>query len=212
VRRRLFNFAASVSLVLCVGTMGLWAASARNGKKIHWARRDGRYVLIGCIQNHACISITKPWPCNERLAFDDSEPFAMVTALPKWQHLYMNGYSGSGFVVVGVDGKVPDLPQGGRASFSWAFGPKMPPGSSFTRPITGWLALIPIWMLVGLSSLLPVAWFSDSALATYRRRQRTRRGLCPSCGYDLTGNTSGVCPECGTAIPKAPAEKSPRLA
>jgi hypothetical protein len=24
---------------------------------------------------------------------------------------------------------------------------------------------------------------------------------CLSCGYDLTGNTSGVCPECGTAIP-----------
>lgn len=23
-------------------------------------------------------------------------------------------------------------------------------------------------------------------------------GLCVSCGYDLTGNTSGVCPECGT--------------
>jgi hypothetical protein len=22
-------------------------------------------------------------------------------------------------------------------------------------------------------------------------------GLCPACGYDLTGNVSGVCPECG---------------
>ncbi len=25
------------------------------------------------------------------------------------------------------------------------------------------------------------------------------RGFCP-CGYDLTGNVSGVCPECGTKI------------
>ncbi|HEY8748409.1 MAG TPA: hypothetical protein VIM11_10565 [Tepidisphaeraceae bacterium] len=24
-------------------------------------------------------------------------------------------------------------------------------------------------------------------------------GLCPECGYNLTGNTSGICPECGTA-------------
>jgi hypothetical protein len=24
---------------------------------------------------------------------------------------------------------------------------------------------------------------------------------CPSCGYNLTGNVSGVCPECGTPIP-----------
>ena len=38
------------------------------------------------------------------------------------------------------------------------------------------------------------------AVMTWRtRRKRVTRGLCPSCGYDLTGNTSGVCPECGSA-------------
>jgi hypothetical protein len=33
-----------------------------------------------------------------------------------------------------------------------------------------------------------------------RRRLELRRaaGLCMKCGYDLTGNTTGVCPECGT--------------
>jgi hypothetical protein len=25
-------------------------------------------------------------------------------------------------------------------------------------------------------------------------------GYCRECGYDLTGNVSGVCPECGTPI------------
>ena len=25
-------------------------------------------------------------------------------------------------------------------------------------------------------------------------------GCCRSCGYDLTGNTSGVCPECGREV------------
>jgi hypothetical protein len=30
-----------------------------------------------------------------------------------------------------------------------------------------------------------------------RRRWRRRRGRCEQCGYDLTGNKSGVCPECG---------------
>ncbi len=29
-------------------------------------------------------------------------------------------------------------------------------------------------------------------------RRRTPPGQCPRCGYDLTGNVSGVCPECGT--------------
>jgi hypothetical protein len=30
--------------------------------------------------------------------------------------------------------------------------------------------------------------------------RRPRPGLCPTCRYNLTGNTSGVCPECGTKI------------
>lgn len=29
-------------------------------------------------------------------------------------------------------------------------------------------------------------------------------GLCYKCGYDLTGNVSGVCPECGRAITSDP--------
>jgi hypothetical protein len=30
------------------------------------------------------------------------------------------------------------------------------------------------------------------------------KGLCPGCGYDLRGNTSGVCPECGRPLPRTP--------
>lgn len=28
--------------------------------------------------------------------------------------------------------------------------------------------------------------------------------LCTKCGYNLTGNLSGLCPECGTALPLTP--------
>ena len=31
-------------------------------------------------------------------------------------------------------------------------------------------------------------------------RPRPKRGLCQTCGYDLTGNVSGVCPECGVEV------------
>ena len=34
-----------------------------------------------------------------------------------------------------------------------------------------------------------------------RHRLRRKRGLCLKCGYDLTGNESGVCSECGTVTP-----------
>jgi hypothetical protein len=30
--------------------------------------------------------------------------------------------------------------------------------------------------------------------------ERTTAGLCGACGYNLTGNASGVCPECGRAV------------
>jgi hypothetical protein len=46
--------------------------------------------------------------------------------------------------------------------------------------------------------LPPYLWFISR-----KKRLRDRRlsqGLCPQCGYNLTGNASGVCPECGTPI------------
>jgi hypothetical protein len=36
--------------------------------------------------------------------------------------------------------------------------------------------------------------------AVRRRSPRYKPGRCRSCGYDLTGNVSGVCPECGGAV------------
>ncbi len=41
--------------------------------------------------------------------------------------------------------------------------------------------------------MLPAA-----ALAAMFRR-RPKAGCCRACGYNLTGNTSGICPECGSA-------------
>ena len=32
--------------------------------------------------------------------------------------------------------------------------------------------------------------------------KRLYGGLCVGCGYDLTGNASGVCPECGSNEPR----------
>jgi rubrerythrin len=37
-----------------------------------------------------------------------------------------------------------------------------------------------------------------------RERERREKGLCPACGYDLTGNASGMCPECGRGASKRP--------
>lgn len=44
--------------------------------------------------------------------------------------------------------------------------------------------------------VLPVA----AAAALLRLSQVKPPGFCQKCGYDLTGNVSGVCPECGTGV------------
>ncbi len=60
------------------------------------------------------------------------------------------------------------------------------------RPIglaSGVDLLIPFWMLC-----LPV---SVATFVLFYLDRRPPKGHCRNCGYDLTGNESGVCPECG---------------
>lgn len=57
-----------------------------------------------------------------------------------------------------------------------------------------WSVMIPLWIPAAGAALVLVAGFSFGRRA--RARARVRRGLCPACGYDLTG-IHGVCPECG---------------
>ncbi|UCE61593.1 MAG: hypothetical protein JSU63_07550 [Phycisphaerales bacterium] len=57
----------------------------------------------------------------------------------------------------------------------------------------------PVWLTSLLLVTYPLIAYIRGPLRRWRRR---RRGMCLSCGYDLTGNESGVCPECGTEIEK----------
>ena len=58
----------------------------------------------------------------------------------------------------------------------------------------GWnMIVIPLWLPLACVTLLTVVLFT-------RNRAQRIDGLCRKCGYDLTGNESGVCPECGTPV------------
>ena len=66
---------------------------------------------------------------------------------------------------------------------------------AFRRPIrTEWL-FFPLWLpCTGIVFFL-AAYMLPPLI---RRWSRKRKGLCRECGYDLTGNLSGVCSECAT--------------
>ncbi len=57
------------------------------------------------------------------------------------------------------------------------------------------------WIYLGTTTVVlatyPIIAFIRGPL---RRLRRQRRGFCPTCRYDLTGNESGTCPECGERV------------
>ena len=74
-----------------------------------------------------------------------------------------------------------------------------------SRIYYAWI-VIPLWLLLLLAAS-PIVWPLLTAIPTAWLWHRDRRLfscspdhlLCSRCGYDLTGNTSGVCSECGLA-------------
>ena len=58
----------------------------------------------------------------------------------------------------------------------------------------GWnMLIVPLWLPLACMTVLTFVLFIHN-------RARRIEGLCRKCGYDLTGNESGVCPECGTPV------------
>ncbi|MCH8253028.1 MAG: hypothetical protein IID36_11300 [Planctomycetes bacterium] len=70
-----------------------------------------------------------------------------------------------------------------------------------SQDLGGWRLLeflfavrLPLWMPTVAFLIYPVVAFLRGPV---RRHKRRKSGRCPRCGYDLTGNATGVCPECG---------------
>jgi hypothetical protein len=53
------------------------------------------------------------------------------------------------------------------------------------------------WAAVTVTSAVPPVLSASLGLKRHWTSRRRRAGQCRCCGYNLTGNVSGVCPECG---------------
>ena len=53
----------------------------------------------------------------------------------------------------------------------------------------------PHWFFALIFAILPTIW-----LFKWNERRKLGPNACPSCAYDLTGNTTGHCPECGAQL------------
>ncbi len=158
----------------------------------------------------------------------DGSPSAPLP-LPKWCYLYyqneqrclyfasLNGWLRTGELQFNKPFKAPDSHD--REVWPW-FGSARFPDAEFHREYPGlfsphlfgvFLSLdypfasgrmravaVPHGLVIGLLLAYPAVAFVRGPVRRWRRR---RRGLCVACGYNLTGNVSGVCPECGRGIP-----------
>jgi hypothetical protein len=88
--------------------------------------------------------------------------------------------------------KLPGLTlTAGRATWI-AWRPRWEQSSSTGSSVTlaYWWMMLPLWMPFLIVAVpTGVLWWRD--------RRRIPPGHCENCGYNLTGNVSGVCPECG---------------
>jgi hypothetical protein len=60
--------------------------------------------------------------------------------------------------------------------------------------------LCPAWSIRVLAILCLAIPSTSLVRGPLRRWHRRRKSLCVCCGYDLTGNVTGVCSECGGAV------------
>ena len=61
-----------------------------------------------------------------------------------------------------------------------------------------WELWLSYWLIILASLLLPATY-----ILTAFHTGKHPYPSCPSCGYNITGNTSGTCPECGSPVPQA---------
>ncbi len=180
MRRRLFNLAAVVSLVLFMTTAALWVRSYFVMDTWSWRRPSNEAASLSLMSGRGGVA---GWHRRDSVLLNGSGPHMT------WTRGAARGY------LEGFDGKFRSV---GRKWRFLGFGVLSDAqASSFFFVTTGTAVFVPYWAIVAATALFPMLWLRahtrDSRIAAHRARQR-----CTSCGYDLRA-TPGRCPECGAA-------------
>ncbi len=190
MRRWLFNIFAVVSMALCAAVAGLWVRS--------YFCYDGLYLA----------KVTGPEERPERRFFHFRSSLGSMSFCSEYQncvrefmHPYDRKLIGAGWIrAVQVESPPTSINVGG----GWlGFQSKFQSDVHKAQTRYERVVILPHWFCAIVLTAPGVLW-----LRSWRRRRLLRlRGHCRSCGYNLTGNVSGICPECGTAIPRITATK-----
>jgi hypothetical protein len=189
VRRWAFNFAAAVSLLLCVGTVVLWERSYFVSEHVARAKMSGSAVVVRSSQGliycdrRSHWDYAGGWTWGRRPIRGPGDALGWVYQTPSWGRRVL------GFGIFG------------GTSYTWP-GHLYPNTTPPPRTDPRWwkdrytAVSVPFWALAMLFSLAPLR----RAFLLYRQRvERANAGRCRNCGYDLRA-TPDRCPECGTEV------------
>jgi hypothetical protein len=201
--RRLLHVLTVVSLLLCVASVALWVQSDRAPvmyERTQCWPAEARSEVFQCYSGAGGFELVWSW----QVSIDPPQSMREALDQPvesRW--MPRQQFSGP---------PLPGTPWWMRLGFDWRdFRDEIRTQSNDRIPFVirdhMLMAGAPYWAVMLVAAALPL-WAAGRWGRRRRRARRLRRGLCPSCGYDLTGNVSGACPECGWA-PLAGATVSP---
>lgn len=171
MHRGLFTLCSAVSLLLCVAVCVLWVRGRHQRDVLTLKLGEHRVLWVETVQ-------------------DGGFEFVQQTGAP-------SGVFQSGWITAEPTGPLPASTRHGFGAVSTTLPVSYDGGQSAT--VIGLTAVtIPTYMLALLTALLPTVWISI-AWRQERVRNRTKRGLCPRCGYDLRASPERY-PECGAAV------------
>jgi hypothetical protein len=199
MKRGLLAIAAWLSLVLCLAPVALWIRGLFVADYLQWT--------TGYDDIHNLWAFNRSWSND----FHKLWIFNRGGGLSVWDNLHIQGHGGSG-------GGAYNVPFGRHFEWQRDSDTSYPKSAlTFTRVFQG--GTLRSWRHFGIefvyarsqfaeygfldrtiSIVLPLpllAAFLAVLPALVAKKCRMR---CASCGYSLTGNTTGICPECGTSI------------
>lgn len=177
------TIASEVILVLltfaCLAMIAVWVASSFRLLRWEVVNRTDALFIVAVIDGHTELH----WDYFTNLGGDDEQSFQQRNENLKSDIRRIVPEKRRGFYVTFLQ----RLPTSPTRFYSYRY-----------REIG-----FDIWLPVLLLATAPTWFLIRYSIGPLRRNRRSKLGLCLNCGYDLTGNVSGVCPECGSEVGQA---------
>src|SRR5687767_3380122 len=171
--RRLFNLVTFLSLMLCVAVAALWVRSAWHADEVVFRPSDELTIWsFASAEGEVVFTSIRHKGFSRKRTGDD----------------FRYTHSPVDRAVRGLHGRIRLLHTHRFLGVGWT------PPDRYDNPATTW-ATVPYSHVATLAALLPAG--RATGWLWRRAVRRKREGRCWQCGYDVTGNVSGVCPECG---------------